>query len=473
MLKKNTYDAVVVGSGPNGLAAAITLAKAGLSVLICEAKNTIGGGMRTAELTLPGFKHDICSAIHPLGFASPFFSQLPLSSYGLEWIQPPSPLAHPFENKPSILLERSIDATASQLDTDSQAYTDLYQPLVQNWDKLKNELLGPLRFPKHPFLMARFGFLALQSAYGLATRKFKQQNTQALFAGMAAHCIMPLEQPVTAAIGLILGLLAHRTGWPLPRGGSQNIANALGAYFTGLGGEIATNMPIEKIHDLPPSKIVLFDISPKQMINIVGDKFPKCYTRRLQKYRYGPGVFKIDWALNAPIPWKDPNCSHAGTVHLGENLEEIAKSEREVWQGIHPEKPFVLLAQPSLFDPSRAPAGKHTAWAYCHVPNGSQRDMAKIIEKQVERYAPGFSKTILARSQMTAAEMEIYNPNYIGGDINGGVQDLWQLFTRPVARLVPYSTPVKGYYICSASTPPGGGVHGMCGHHAALAALRG
>ncbi len=473
MTERHTYNAIVVGSGPNGLAAAITLAQAGLSVVVFEAKSTIGGGMRSAELTLPGFVHDVCSAIHPLGIGSPFFRALPLAKYGLEWIHPLAPVAHPFDNGTAALLERSIDATSETLDTqDATAYRKLMEPLVRSWDRIADDLLGPLHLPQHPVEMARFGLLAIRSAQGLAKGLFKGERARGLFAGLAAHSIMPLDRSLTAAFGLILGVLGHAVGWPMPRGGSQRIADALSSYFRSLGGEIVTSVPVESIDDLPSARAVLLDVTPRQLIRIAGHRLPSGYRRRLEDYRYGPGVFKVDLALRSPIPWKASECARAGTVHIGGTLEEIVESEREVWEGNHPEKPYVLVAQQTLFDSTRAPQGKHTAWAYCHVPNGSTFDMTERIESQIERFAPGFRDCIIARSTRSPIELEQYNPNYVGGDINGGVQDILQLFTRPVARIVPYSTPVKGLYICSSSTPPGGGVHGMCGYHAARAALK-
>lgn len=471
MPKSYQYDAVVVGSGPNGLAAAIKLAQGGLSVAIFEAKKSIGGGLRSAELTLPGFTHDVCSAIHPLGIGSPFFRSLSLEKYGLEWIHPSAPLAHPFDDGTATLLERSIEATSLTLGYDGEAYKSLMSPLVDNWDALAEDLLGPLYFPRHPILMARFGLLALRSACSLAKSKFSGEQARALFAGLAAHSIMPLDKPITAAVGLILGTLGHVFGWPIPRGGSQKIADALAALFLTYGGNIFTDTNIETFEQLPSAKMYFFDVTPRQLLKIAGDRLPSGYKQRLEKYRYGPGVFKIDWALSAPIPWKAEQCLRAGTVHIGGTFEEIASSERTVWKGEHPEKPYVLVAQQSLFDPTRAPAGKHTGWAYCHVPNGSTFDMTERIESQIDRFAPGFRDCILARSIKSTVALEEYNPNYIGGDINGGVQDIFQLFTRPVARFVPYSTPAKDIYICSSSTPPGGGVHGMCGYHAARAAL--
>lgn len=473
MSNSSTYDAIVVGSGPNGLAAAITLAQAGCSVLVLEAKETVGGGMRSAELTLPGFIHDVCSAIHPLGVGSPFFRSLPLAKYGLEWIYPPAPLAHPLDDGTAAVLEQSIEATGATLGPDAAAYRKLMAPFVADWDKLADELLGPFPFPpRHPLALARFGLSAIRSARGLAESRFKGEHARALFAGLAGHAIMPLEQPPTAAFGLILGILGHALGWPLPRSGSQRIADALAAYLCSLGGEIVTSSPVESVDKLPPSRLVMFDVTPRQLLRLAGHHLPSGYRRQLERYRYGPGVFKVDWALDGPIPWRAAACTRAGTVHVGGTLAEVAASERAMWQGSPAENPFVLVVQQSLFDPTRAPAGQHTAWAYCHVPANSTFDMTPRIEAQIERFAPDFRDRILARSVMPPAQMEQYNSNYIGGDINGGVQDFLQLFTRPTLRLVPYSTPVKEFYLCSSSTPPGGGVHGMCGYHAARAALR-
>ena len=467
-----SYDAIVVGSGPNGLAAAITLARAGWSVLVREAQETIGGGARSAELTLPGFVHDICSAIHPLAVGSPFFSNLPLGDYGLEWVHPPAPLAHPFDDGTAVVLERSLEATAENLGGDGAAYQELMTPLVGHWDKLAFEILGPLRLPRHPLVLARFGLQAVRSARGLAERRFKGERARALFGGLGAHSFLQLEQRPSAAFGLVLAASGHAVGWPIPRGGSQQISEALASYFRSLGGEIVVNSPVESIDELPPARAVLFDVTPRQLARIAGHRLPAGYRQKLEAYRYGPGVFKVDWALDGPIPWRAEECKRAATVHLGGTLQEIAASERAVWRGEHAEGPYVLLAQQSLFDPTRAPEGKHTAWAYCHVPNGSTFDMRERIEAQIERFAPGFRDLILARSVMPPAELEQHNANYVGGDINGGVQDWRQLFTRPTMRRVPYSTPVKGLYICSSSTPPGGGVHGMCGYLAAHAALR-
>jgi phytoene dehydrogenase-like protein len=448
------------------------LARAGRSVLVLEAKETIGGGTRSAELTRPGFVHDVCSAIHPMALGSPFLRALPLAEYGLELIHPLSPLAHPFDDGTAAILERSVEATARGLGPDAESYRRLMGPLAGAADGVIGDVFGPLKVPRHPVTTARFGLSGLRSAKGLARGRFETKHARGLFAGIAAHSIMPLTSPITAAAGLVLALMAHAFGWPMARGGSQRIAGAMGAHLGELGGKIATSQSVTSISDLPSSRAVLFDLTPRQVLRIAGDRLPAGYRRRLARYRYGPGACKLDWALDGPIPWRAGSCGRAATVHLGGTLDEIAHSEAEVWAGRPPERPYVLLAQQTLFDPARAPEGKHTAWAYCHVPNGSGHDMSESIEAQVERFAPGFRDLVLDRSVITAPEMESYNPNYVGGDINGGVQDIRQLFTRPTARLVPYATPARGVYICSSSTPPGGGVHGMCGYFAAQAALR-
>jgi len=466
------YDAVVVGSGPNGLAAAITVARAGKSVLVLEAKETIGGGCRSAELTLPGFVHDVCSAIHPLGLGSPFFKTLPLGDHGLEWVHPPAPVAHPLDDGTAVVIERSVEETAAGLGSDGKVYRRLMGPVAAGWDDLAANLLGPVALPRHPIALARFGIHAIRSARGLAESRFEGERARAVFAGLAGHAIVALERPATAAIALVLGALAHAVGWPLPRGGSQRIADALASYLRSLGGQIRAGSPVESLDRLPPARAVLLDVTPRQLVQIGGGRLRGRYRRRLEAYRYGPAAFKLDFALSGPIPWRAQACARAGTVHLGGTLREVAASEAAVGRGEHPERPYVLVAQQSLFDASRAPAGKHTAWAYCHVPNGSTFDMADRIEAQIERFAPGFRDLVLARSVLTPARLQEHNPNYVGGDINGGAQDLAQMFARPALRIVPYSTPVRGLYICSSSTPPGGGVHGMCGHHAARAALR-
>ncbi len=471
-MTKCNPEAIVVGSGPNGLAAAIMLARAGKSVQVVEAAETVGGGMRSEELTLPGFVHDVCAAIHPLGKASPVFRQFPLAQHGLTWDDAPAELAHPFDDGSAALLLRSPQETGRTLGSDARAWHELMQPLVDAADVLLSALLNPLNLARRPLTMGRFGLQALRSAEGLSNTLFEGPRAKGLFAGLAAHSFLPLEQAPSAAFGLVLGLLGHVAGWPLAHGGSQQIANALAAYLQSLGGEIVTGERVDSIDALPPADAVLFDLTPRQLLKVAGHRFPDAYRRRLSRYRYGPGAFKLDFALDGPIPWTATECTQAATLHLGGTFEEIAAGEREVAHGRHPERPFVLLAQPSLFDPSRAPEGQHTVWAYCHVPNGSTVDMTGRIEAQIERFAPGFRDRILARSVLSPTALENHNPNYVGGDINGGLQDLRQLFTRPLVRIPPYTTPDKHIYICSSSTPPGGGVHGICGYHAARSALR-
>ena len=468
---KTDYDAIVVGSGPNGLAAAITIQQAGLSVLLLEGKETIGGGMRSAALTLPRFVHDVCSAIHPLAACSPFFKTLPLEQHGLKFIEPPIAAAHPFDNGTAAALYRSIDQTAKTLGEDERFYCKLMLPLLKDWPGIVADLLAPLHFPKHPLDMARFGLKAMSSAAHLS-KSFHSKKAKGLWAGMTAHSIQPLSNLATAATGLVLMSAGHSTGWPMAKGGSQAIANALGSYFRSIGGTIETKCYIDSLNKLPSARAVLFDVTPQQLLQIAGYKFSGIYRRQLERYRYGMGVFKIDWALDGPIPFTASECRQAGTVHLGNSFEEIAAAEELTSEGRHPEKPFVLLVQQSLFDTSRAPKGKHTAWAYCHVPNGSTKDMTAQIEKQVERFAPGFKNRVIARHVMNTAQIQAYNPNYIGGDIIGGTMDIRQLFTRPALRFSPYKTSARGIYICSSSTPPGGGVHGMCGYHAAKKALK-
>ena len=465
------YDAVVVGSGPNGLAAAIALAQAGCRVLVREGAPTIGGGTRTAELTLPGFRHDVCSTSHPLGVGSPFFSTLPLGDHGLEWIHAPAPLAHPFDDGTAAVLERSVRATAAGLGVDGPAYRRLIAPLVRDWPILVQGLLRPLAVPRHPLALARFGLLGLRSAKGLAEGHFHDPAARALFAGMAAHAVLPLDQPITAAFGLVLMLASHAVGMPVARGGSQAIADALGSYLQSLGGTIETDAPVRALADLPPADLILCDTSPRGLLRLAGDRLPAGYRRQLARFRYGPAAFKLDFALDGPIPWRAAGCRRAAVVHLGGTLPELVAAERAPWQGQAAADPFVIVVQASLFDPSRAPAGRHTGWAYCHVPNGSTTDMTARIEAQIERFAPGFRDRILARHSSSPTQIAAYNPNYVGGDINGGAQDIRQLFTRPVPRLDPYATPVRGLFLCSSSTPPGGGVHGMCGYWAAQSAL--
>jgi phytoene dehydrogenase-like protein len=466
----NKYDAIVVGAGPNGLAAAIELARSGRSVCIYEANRTVGGGARSAELILPGFIHDVCSAVHPLAAGSPFFSKLPLDKYGLEFIYPPASLAHPFDDGTAVILDRSVEVTSERLGRDERAYRKLFLPIVRRWSDLAGDLLGPPRFPRHPLIVAAFGVRALRSAKGFAESIFTENKTRALFAGLAAHSFLALHQFATAAFGLMLGAMGHAVGWPIARGGSQNIANALAEYFVDLGGEIVTDHRVKSIDELPPARAILCDLTPRQVLYIAGNSLPSGFSRKLESYRYGPGAFKIDWALASPVPWTAKECYQAATVHLGGSFEEIISSEQQVAHGEHAQKPFVILSQPTLFDHSRAPNGQHTLWAYCHVPNGSQMNMTDRIEQQIERFAPGFRDCILARSAMFPIDLENHNANLVGGDINGGSQDLSQMFLRPTFRL--YSTPREGLYICSSSTPPGGGVHGLCGYHAAIVALR-
>jgi phytoene dehydrogenase-like protein len=470
-MSKKDFDAIVVGSGPNGLAAAITLQRQGLSVLLVEGKDTTGGGLRSKELTLPGFIHDICSAIHPMAAASPFFSSLPLDEHGLEYIYPSIQAAHPFDNGKAAMLSKSLEETAIHLGEDEINYTRLLSPLVYHWPEMAHDILGPLQIPKNPLALSKFGLKALQSADSLS-KKFTTEEARGLWAGMAGHSIQPLNHLTTAAIGLVLLAVGHKKGWPISKGGSQSIANALASYFTSIGGKIETNFYVKHLSQLPSSKAVLLDVTPKQLLEIAGHTFSSIYKWQLERYEYGMGVFKIDWALDGPVPFLAEECKRAGTVHIGNTYEEIALSEQMSWNGQHPDKPFVLLAQQSLFDSTRAPHGKHTLWGYSHVPKGSTKDMTEAIENQIERFAPGFKKLIIGRHAFNSHQIEEYNPNYIGGDINGGSINLTQLFTRPALRSSPYRTSTKGIYICSSSTPPGGGVHGMCGYYAAQRALK-
>ncbi|HEY0899772.1 MAG TPA: NAD(P)/FAD-dependent oxidoreductase [Sphingobacteriaceae bacterium] len=465
------YDAVVVGSGPNGLAAAINLQMQGYSVLLIESKEVVGGGMRSAPLTLPGYMHDICSAIHPLAAGSPFMKTLPLEAHGASFIYPEIAAAHPFDNEDAAILCKDLEATAGQLGEDGPAYLKLMKPLTEDWDDLSKDILGPLRVPDHPLKMAQFGVNALTSASFLS-RRFSTERARGLWAGMAAHAIQPLSNLATSAIGLVMLVSAHSKGWPLVAGGSQQLARAMASYFESLGGKIETGFHVTSLAQLPSAHAILFDVSPRQLLQIAGYKLSSLYRWQLNRYRYGMGVFKIDWALDGQVPFKAEACRRAGTVHLGNTFGEIAASEEMIWKGRHSDRPFVLLAQQSLFDPSRAPENKHTAWAYCHVPHGSTQDMTDVIEAQVERYAPGFRDLILHRSTMNSMQLQDYNANYLGGDITGGVNDLGQLFTRPALRWSPYRTSARGMYICSASTPPGAGVHGMCGYHASQQAIK-
>ena len=462
----------MVGAGPNGLAAAIRLAQSGLRVLLQEANPTIGGGARSAELTLPGYIHDVCSAIHPLGIGSPFFRTLPLAEHGLEWIQPALPLAHPLDDGTAVVLAQSLNETCDSVGRDAPAYRWLMHPMVEHWEALTTEFLQPMvHLPRHPFLLGRFGVRALRSARA-ANRWFKEERARALFAGLAAHSFLPLNKLPSAAFGVVLGMLGHAVGWPMPKGGAQQLSNALASFFQSLGGEIETGAPCHGLRKLTSRQIALLDVSPRQFLQIAGAQVPASYRRSLETFRYGPGVFKIDYALRSAIPWKAEECRKAGTIHVGGTLAEISRAEAQVTAGHHPERPFVLIAQPTLFDSTRAPQGGQIAWAYTHVPNGSLFDMTERIENQIERFAPGFRECVLARHTMRCADLEARNANLIGGDINGGAADLVQLLARPVFRWNPYRTPIPGVYLCSASTPPGGGVHGMCGFHAADSALK-
>ena len=463
-------DAVIIGSGPNGLSAAVCLAQAGSSVLVLEAKEEIGGGARSAELTLPGFIHDTCSAVHPMGVLSPFFRRLPLEQHGLRWVYPAASVAHPLDNLPAVLLRKSVDETTAQFQHDAAAYRRLVGPFLSDPHGFLQDALAPPRIPEHPLLMFRFGLRAIRSAVSLAKR-FREVGSRALLAGCAAHSILPLDRAVTGVIGLIFLVTGHVVEWPVAAGGSVALIRALASLLQSLGGRIETGVLVRSLADLPAARLYFFDTSPAQLAAVAEGVLPVSYIRRLRRYRYGPAAFKVDWALDGPIPWADERCLQASTVHLGGTLEEISASEAAVWRGEHPERPFVLLCQQSEFDRSRAPEGKRTGWAYCHVPAGSTRDLTERIERQVERFAPGFKDRILARRAITPSDLERYNPNNVRGAITGGVADFSQLFARPVARLNPYSTPNPRIFICSASTPPGPGVHGMCGYHAAKSAL--
>jgi phytoene dehydrogenase-like protein len=466
-------DAIVVGSGPNGLAAAVALTRAGWTVQVREAAATLGGGARTLPLTLPGFLHDHCSAVHPLAAASPFFAALPLAAHGVRWIDPPVACAHPFDDGSAALLARSTAATGATLGGDARAWRALFDPLAAAFHALAAEVLAaPLHLPRHPLALARFGISALRPGRALAEARFAGARARALFAGLAAHACWPLERAPTAAVGLLLGAAAHAVGWPFPEGGAGRIAHGLAAILAAAGGEVVTSAPVAALAGFEGARAVLLDLTPRQVVAVAGEALPPGYRRALSRFRYGPGAFKIDYALSAPIPWRAAGCARAGTVHLGGTLEEIALAERETARGRMPERPFVLVAQPTLFDPSRAPPGRHVAWAYCHVPHGFAGDAAQALEAQVERFAPGFREVVLERAVRGPAALERDDANLVGGDIGGGAMSLAQTIFRPVARAVPWSTPVPGLFLCSASTPPGGGVHGMCGYLAARAALR-
>ena len=471
LLMSIDYDAVVIGSGPNGLAAAIQLAINGWKILVIEARETIGGGTRTKDLTLSGFRHDVCSAVHPMALASPFFTSLNLEAHGLSWVQSKIPLGHPLDHGRAVLLHRSLAETCDGLGVDGGAYRRVFEPLTRQATSLFEDLLKPFGIPRHPIRMARFGVRALLPATTLA-RFFRTAEARALFAGTSGHSVRPLHQTLTSAVGIVLQVAAHVGGWPIPAGGSQEIANVLARVLVANGGAVTCGCRVERFEELPPARAYLFDVSPRQLSRICGDALPAAYRQRLEAYRHGPGVFKVDYALSEPIPWSNAACRSAGTVHVGGSFEEIAAAERAAWDGSLTETPFVLVAQPSVSDPTRAPAGRHVGWAYCHVPSGSTVSRRDCIESQIERYAPGFRDCILAAHTLNCAEMEEYNPNYIGGDIIGGVTDWRQLFTRPVGLRDPYATPNPKIFLCSASTPPGGGVHGMCGYWAAQSVRR-
>lgn len=467
------YDAAVVGAGPNGLAAAIRIAQQGFSTVVLEGNKQIGGACRTEELTLPGFHHDVGSAVHPMTFTSPFFSSLPLEKYGLSWCHPQIPLAHPISQTQVATLVRSISETGKTLGKDSRAYRKLFEPIVSHSKSILEEFLQPIiHFPRHPFQMASFGSLALNSIDHLVRSRFSTEPAKALLAGLGAHSFLPLSDPGSAAFALVLGMLAHAVGWPIPRGGAQAITRALSQHFQALGGTIQTDVSITRLRQLPESRVILFDITPRQLVQILGGLLPLRYRRKLEKFKYGPGIYKIDYALDGPIPWIHPECEGAGTIHLGGTYDEIAQAERQVSRGRHAEHPFLLLSQPTVVDSSRAPLNRHIAWVYGHVPNGSSWDMTKSFEKAIARFAPGFQDRVLAMRVSSSAELERINPNLVGGSITGGANNLWQLIARPVLSPVPYRTPIKGIYLCSSSTPPGGGVHGMCGFNAANAALK-
>jgi phytoene dehydrogenase-like protein len=469
----NTPDAIVIGSGPNGLGAAIELARNGRSVTVYEANDTVGGGMRSGPATLPGFTHDHCATVTALAYASPLLSTIPLKDYGLELIHPGCPIAHPLDDGSAVLLERSVAETAAQLGRDAHAYEDLMTPLVADWKLLAPMLLAPpIGLPKHPLTMMKFGVHALSSARGFAEGHFRGHRAKALYAGIAAHSVLPLEWRGSGAFGLVLSLSAHADGWPIVRGGIQKLADAMVAYLKSLGGEVVLGHRVKSLSELPAAKVILCDVAPQNLAQIAGDRVPASYQASLRNYVHGPGAYKIDFALSAPVPWKNTDVARAGTVHLGGTFDEIAEAELAPWQGKHAEHPYVLVVQPSLFDPTRAPEGKHVLWAYCHVPNGSTIDVTDRIEAQIERFAPGFRDVVLAKKVTTPQDFEHSNANLVGGDIVGGAQTLWQTVFRPFPRANPYKTPVKGLYLCSASTPPGAGVHGMCGYHAARAAMR-
>ncbi len=465
------YDAVVVGSGPNGLAAAITLAQCGYKIKVFEAASDFGGGCRTSELTLPGFRHDVCSSVYPMIPLSPFFKELAAKGIQPELIEPDIPVVHVFDNDRSVSIEKDIEHTILGLGKDRKQYERLIGPFLTETDSLFEDLLAPPLQLRNPIPLLRFGWRGFRSAESLANKWFTEETTQGMFAGMAAHSMLPIDRWLTGAIGMMFCIAAHSSGWPIAKGGAQSISRLLAGYLESLGGKIETDCRITSLDELPDSKVVLFDTTPSLMLQIAGDALPANYQRRLRKFKHGPGVCKVDWALDSPIPWRSESCKRAGTVHIGGSLSTIAKNELAVWNNQIPAEPFVLVTQPSLFDDTRAPAGKHVAWAYCHVPNGYTVDMSDAIERQIEKAAPGFQSKILGRHVLTAPELQRYNVNFIGGDISGGAMNMWQFLARPVFKMDPYSTPNSRIFLCSASTPPGPGVHGMCGYHAARSVM--
>ncbi|MGB5943034.1 MAG: NAD(P)/FAD-dependent oxidoreductase [Leeuwenhoekiella sp.] len=467
-----SYDAIIIGSGINGLSAAIYLQQQGLNTIIFESADTPGGSTKTEELTLPGFLHDTGSAIHPMAYASPFLKTLPLKEHGLEWIFPEIPYAHPFLDGTAIAAYADLDKTAAQLGIDAKSYRKIFDKIIDHWESLAPDLLGPLSFPKKPLRLAQFGLKALQAAKTLVNNYFTDEKTKAFFYGAAAHSTLPLDAVASSSFGLVLAAMAHKYNWPFPKGGAYKITEALVSYYQSLGGELVLNSPVSDLQSVPKGKCYLFDLTPKQLLKIQNTNLSDSYRKRLMTFKYGAGIFKMDWALSKPIPWRNEKCRKAGTVHLGFTTVEMERSEALAHMGSTVVHPYVLVAQHTLFDPSRAPARKHTAWAYCHVPNGNTEDLSEVIENEIERAAPGFTNTILARASKNTVQMEQFNPNIIGGDINGGKQDITQLFTRPVAKISPYTTSNPHIYLCSSSTPPGGGVHGMCGYHAAKKAFR-
>ncbi len=472
VIADHDLDAVVVGAGPNGLAAAVTLAREGLAVRVYEAAQTIGGGCRTEELTRPGFRHDVCSAIHPFGIGSPFFDSLPLAEHGLEWVHPDVPLAHPLDGGRVGAAFRSLDQTVEGFGVDGDAWADLVGGFSNSWDALAPEFMAPaLHRPRHPLLLGRFGMLGIRSATRLA-RRFSTDEVRGLWAGVAAHALAPPDRPLTGGVALAFAAALHARGWPAARGGSAAITDALASYLVDLGGEVVTGRRVDSLDEVPPARAVLLDVMPGALARIAGDRLPSRYSRRLERYRHGPGVFKIDYALSEPVPWEAEACRRAGTVHLGGTLEELTAAEDEVQAGRAAERPVMITAQPSLFDVTRAPGDAHTFWAYAHVPHGYAGDATAAIEGQIERFAPGFRDGVVERVVRSPATLEADNANLVGGDVAGGALDGLQALFRPMVRLVPYATPDRSVYLCSSATPPGGGVHGMCGHLAARVALR-